>query len=169
MAAFPATAWWPTPHPWTVWGPLRRVWQMPQHCCPSLQVLPGSGTFAKGRIRALRGLRSASLAESRSACNSWLCAWQAAQQRLLSLSMPAVHAPVPRPAGNAGPDSADSTCSLRPSEDFAAGLLPLEKLGTQPLAGRRLAVIQETTGEGVDTGKHTGTAFAACGSNNVCQ
>jgi len=69
--------------------------------------------------------------------------------------------PHARPCFNAGPDSADSTCSQRPSEDFAAGLLPLEQLGSKPLAGRRLAVIQETSGEGVDAGKHTGTAFAA--------
>ena len=52
----------------------------------------------------------------------------------------------------AGPDSADATCSQRPGEDFAAGLLPLEQLGSAPLAGRRLAVIQETSGEGVDAG-----------------
>lgn len=52
----------------------------------------------------------------------------------------------------AGPDSADATCSQRPSEDFAAGLLPLEQLNSKPLAGKRLAVIKETTGEGVDAG-----------------
>ena len=53
----------------------------------------------------------------------------------------------------AGPDSSDATSSQRPSEDFAAGLLPLDQLASKPLAGRRLAVIQETTGEGVDAGK----------------
>lgn len=52
----------------------------------------------------------------------------------------------------AGPDSSDATSSQRPSEDFAAGLLPLDQLVSKPLAGRRLAVIQETTGEGVDSG-----------------
>jgi aspartyl-tRNA(Asn)/glutamyl-tRNA(Gln) amidotransferase subunit A len=52
----------------------------------------------------------------------------------------------------AGPDAADSTCNQRPSEDFAAGLLPAERLDSRPLAGRRLAVIRETTGEGVDVG-----------------
>ena len=57
---------------------------------------------------------------------------------------------VPSPV--AGPDSADATCSQRPGEDFTAGLLPLEQLGSAPLAGRRLAVIQETSGEGVDAG-----------------
>ena len=56
------------------------------------------------------------------------------------------------PIPAAGPDSADATCSQRPGEDFAAGLLPLEQLGSAPLAGRRLAVIQETSGEGVDEG-----------------
>lgn len=61
-----------------------------------------------------------------------------------------------RPAAlcaSAGPDSSDATSSQRPSEDFAAGLLPLDQLVSKPLAGRRLAVIQETTGEGVDSGK----------------
>lgn len=52
-----------------------------------------------------------------------------------------------------GPDSADATCSQRPSEDFTEGLVPLEQLSSKPLAGRRLAVIQETSGEGVDPGK----------------
>lgn len=52
----------------------------------------------------------------------------------------------------AGPDSADATCSQRPSEDFTEGLVPLEQLSSKPLAGRRLAVIQETSGEGVDPG-----------------
>lgn len=53
----------------------------------------------------------------------------------------------------AGPDSSDGTASQRPAEDFTAGLLPAEALSSKPLAGRHLAVIQETTGEGVDAGK----------------
>lgn len=60
----------------------------------------------------------------------------------------------------AGPDAADSTCSQRPTEDFAAGLLPAEQLCSQPLAGRRLAVIKETTGEGVDAGVSDALAAA---------
>jgi hypothetical protein len=53
----------------------------------------------------------------------------------------------------AGGDPADSTCSQRPSEDFGAGLLPARQLASQPLAGRKIALIQETCGEGVDAGK----------------
>lgn len=67
---------------------------------------------------------------------------------------------------HAGPDSSDATSSQRPAEDFAAGLLPVEALGSKPLAGRRLAVIQETTGEGVDAGKSGPPAMrqGACGA-----
>lgn len=58
----------------------------------------------------------------------------------------------PYPLSSTGPDSSDATCSQRPAEDFCAGLLPLEQLDSRPLAGRRLAVIRETAGEGVDSG-----------------
>ena len=64
------------------------------------------------------------------------------------------------PSCPAGPDAADATCSSRPSEDFGAGLLPVEQLGSTPLAGRRLAVIQETSGEGVDAGVSAALAAA---------
>ncbi|GAB4822843.1 hypothetical protein N2152v2_009889 [Parachlorella kessleri] len=52
----------------------------------------------------------------------------------------------------AGPDANDSTCSSRPSEDFAAGLVPREQLASRPLEGKRFGVIRETSGEGVDAG-----------------
>lgn len=52
----------------------------------------------------------------------------------------------------AGHDPADATSSSRPSEDFAARLLPREQLPSRPLAGRRLGLIRETSGEGVDSG-----------------
>ncbi len=70
------------------------------------------------------------------------------------------HAYIPAaPLDHAGPDTLDATSRHRPSEDFAAGLLPLDQLGSKPLAGRRLAVIQETTGEGVDPGKPAAPAL----------
>ncbi len=58
-----------------------------------------------------------------------------------------------RPAGDcAGSDPNDATSSTRPVEDFAAGLVPLESLPTKPLSGKRVGVIKETMGEGVDDG-----------------
>ena len=53
---------------------------------------------------------------------------------------------------HAGVDPLDATSSKRPTEDFAAGLLPLESLPTKPLSGKRIGVIKETMGEGVDEG-----------------
>ena len=61
----------------------------------------------------------------------------------------------------AGPDPADATCSTRSTEDFLAGLLPVDQLDSSPLAGRRLAVIQETAGEGVDAAVTASLAAAA--------
>lgn len=51
----------------------------------------------------------------------------------------------------AGYDSNDATSARRDApEDFAAGLLPLDGIKGKPLTGRRVAVIKETLGEGVD-------------------
>ncbi|KAI3434565.1 hypothetical protein D9Q98_002637 [Chlorella vulgaris] len=52
----------------------------------------------------------------------------------------------------AGSDLADATCSQKPVEDYTAGLLPLDNLSSKPLAFKRLALIQEACGEGVDAG-----------------
>lgn len=52
----------------------------------------------------------------------------------------------------AGHDAADSTSSARPAEDYVSALLALGALPSAPLAGRRLAVITETMGKGVDVG-----------------
>eukprot|EP00803_Ostreobium_quekettii_P004544 evm.model.scf_248EXC.3 EVM.evm.TU.scf_248EXC.3 scf_248EXC:15876-22377(-) len=49
-----------------------------------------------------------------------------------------------------GVDSADATSSQEPVPDFSAGLRSVFDLPSQPLAGRRIAVISETLGEGVD-------------------
>eukprot|EP00887_Chlorella_sp_A99_P000286 scaffold13.g286.t1 len=61
----------------------------------------------------------------------------------------------------AGPDPSDSTSSARPAEDFAAGLPPAAALPSAPLAGRRLGLIAETVGEGVDRGVGDAVAAAA--------
>eukprot|EP00775_Hariotina_reticulata_P006114 gene6114-6353_t len=52
----------------------------------------------------------------------------------------------------AGADSADATCSKEAVGDFTAGLQPADQLGSQPLQGVRVGLIQETLGEGVDAG-----------------
>ncbi|KXZ47016.1 hypothetical protein GPECTOR_38g252 [Gonium pectorale] len=53
----------------------------------------------------------------------------------------------------AGGDPHDATSSGRAAEDFAARLLPPEQLGgggSRPLAGRRIGLVRETLGEGVE-------------------
>jgi len=50
----------------------------------------------------------------------------------------------------AGHDSADATCSRRSVPDYSASLLPVNCLRSLPLAGRRVALVKETSGEGVD-------------------
>lgn len=56
----------------------------------------------------------------------------------------------------AGPDPMDATCAARGAhgtpEAFTAHIRPVEQLSSLPLQGKRIAVIQETTGEGVDAG-----------------
>lgn len=51
-----------------------------------------------------------------------------------------------------GVDAKDATSSKRPVEDFAAGLVDVDALPSKPLKGKRVAVIKETMGEGVDHG-----------------
>jgi aspartyl-tRNA(Asn)/glutamyl-tRNA(Gln) amidotransferase subunit A len=64
-------------------------------------------------------------------------------------------------AAIAGPDGGDATCSRRPAEDYTAGLLPADRLPSRPLAGRRLALIRECSGGGVDAGVAAAVAAAA--------
>jgi len=52
----------------------------------------------------------------------------------------------------AGADPRDATSSHEPVDDYSASLLPLDRLLSRPLTGRRVAVIKETMGEGVDAG-----------------
>lgn len=49
-----------------------------------------------------------------------------------------------------GSDERDSTSSSRPVPDFAENLKTASELGSQPLQGKRLAIIVETLGTGVD-------------------
>lgn len=54
----------------------------------------------------------------------------------------------------AGRDEADSTSAAESVPAFESGLLLAEQLGSQPLKGRRIGVIKQTMGEGVDAGVH---------------
>lgn len=49
-----------------------------------------------------------------------------------------------------GADSADATSANAPVSDFAGSLCSPSDLQSQPLAGRKIAVISETLGKGVD-------------------
>lgn len=50
----------------------------------------------------------------------------------------------------AGPDLADATCSQQHAPtNFAEGLLAAGHLGSQPLKGKRLGLVTQTMGEGV--------------------
>lgn len=49
-----------------------------------------------------------------------------------------------------GADSADATCSHHPSEDFSADIVGLDSLASKPLSGKKIGVIKETTGEGIE-------------------
>lgn len=53
---------------------------------------------------------------------------------------------------SSGLDCADATSSKTPTEDFAARLASAESLGSRPLAGKRVAVLREMMGAGVDAG-----------------
>lgn len=52
----------------------------------------------------------------------------------------------------AGHDNADATSSLEPVADYAEGLPEPGSLGSRPLAGKSVGIIQETTGAGVSCG-----------------
>lgn len=49
-----------------------------------------------------------------------------------------------------GPDAQDSTSKRADVPDFAKNLKSLDQLESQPLKGKRIAIISETLGEGVD-------------------
>ncbi|KIY97402.1 aspartyl/glutamyl-tRNA amidotransferase subunit A [Monoraphidium neglectum] len=60
----------------------------------------------------------------------------------------------------AGHDPRDSSSAAEPVPDFAAGLVAAEQLPERPLAGKRIGVIQETTGAGVAPGVAAAVAAA---------
>ncbi len=53
------------------------------------------------------------------------------------------------PPPRAGEDARDSTSSAHEVPDLAAGLLGADRLASAPLAGRRVGLIRECVGEGV--------------------
>ncbi|KAL6755017.1 glutamyl tRNA amidotransferase, subunit A [Haematococcus lacustris] len=61
----------------------------------------------------------------------------------------------------AGPDPLDATSSSQPVQDYAAGLPQLASLGSQPLAGKKLALIRETLGPGLEPGVASASTEAA--------
>jgi len=61
----------------------------------------------------------------------------------------------------AGHDARDATSALAPVDDYTSGLLHLDHLASQPLAGKRLGVVVETMGEGVETSVRE-SIHAAC-------
>lgn len=50
----------------------------------------------------------------------------------------------------AGPDPKDSTCSRRAAGNYTQAISDIDTLSSSPLSGRRVAMIKETFGEGVD-------------------
>lgn len=50
----------------------------------------------------------------------------------------------------AGADKNDSTCSPQDVPDYTANLIPVDGLGSKPLAGVKFGIITETVGDGVD-------------------
>ncbi|KAJ9528454.1 hypothetical protein QJQ45_020340, partial [Haematococcus lacustris] len=60
-----------------------------------------------------------------------------------------------------GPDPLDATSSSQPVQDYAAGLPPLASLGSRPLAGKKLALIRETLGPGLEPGVASAITEAA--------
>lgn len=49
-----------------------------------------------------------------------------------------------------GPDVQDSTCKKETIPDYARNLRIPEQMDSRPLEGKRLAIISDTLGEGVD-------------------
>jgi aspartyl-tRNA(Asn)/glutamyl-tRNA(Gln) amidotransferase subunit A len=82
-----------------------------------------------------------------------------------SKAVEALHSIVSSLINVAGSDLADATCSQKPVEDYTTGLLPLDSLSSKPLAFKRLALIQEACGEGVDAGKSGLRHIVAAGAD----
>ena len=61
----------------------------------------------------------------------------------------------------AGPDSMDATASNCALEDFTASLHHVDSFDSKPLAGRKLGLIKETTGQGVSPGVEAAVRAAA--------
>ncbi len=53
-------------------------------------------------------------------------------------------------AGAAGVDTADATSASAAAQDFAEQLLPASALDSSPLRGRRVGLLKQLTGSGVD-------------------
>jgi aspartyl-tRNA(Asn)/glutamyl-tRNA(Gln) amidotransferase subunit A len=61
----------------------------------------------------------------------------------------------------AGPDAQDSTCSTRTTENYMQSICNVDTLNSSPLTGRRIAMIKETFGEGVDPAVEAAVKSAA--------
>lgn len=61
----------------------------------------------------------------------------------------------------AGVDPLDATSRTEAAPDYTAALLPLDALASRPLAGLRVAVIEETIGAGVNAGVQAAVLSAA--------
>ena len=61
---------------------------------------------------------------------------------------------------SAGSDAKDSTSSAAEVPDFAEGLQPLDSLGSSPLQGLRLGVVQQMLGPGVSSSVAEGLQVA---------
>ena len=87
---------------------------------------------------------------------------QSIQQKLqctsnsLHLQNPHLHVKIACP----GSDTADATSAQQPVPDFAEGLLPVHQLSSRPLEGKRIGVLQQTMGPGIDPGVHDATQGA---------
>lgn len=62
---------------------------------------------------------------------------------------------------HAGRDDADATSSPESVGDYTEGLPEAGSLGSRPLAGKRVGIIQETTGAGVSPGVSAAFSRAA--------
>lgn len=64
------------------------------------------------------------------------------------------------PCAYAGADPSDATSALQDVPDFAAGLLPASQLPSKPLEGKRIGVVRQAMGEGVEAGVHDAVTAA---------
>lgn len=61
----------------------------------------------------------------------------------------------------AGKDPKDATCRMRNPESYTRGIVPLEDFPSLPLKRRKVALVKETLGEGVDPGVESAIREAA--------